>query len=63
MLHIFIVIVCFWMGTIPWPEKSMAANAMAVKQRTSIMDSFRFHCRKSVIWCGVGSWSCSNEVH
>ena len=28
-LHLFIVMVSLWIGTIPWPENSVAANVMA----------------------------------
>ncbi|SVB58564.1 uncharacterized protein METZ01_LOCUS211418 [marine metagenome] len=31
-LHLFIVMVSLWIGTIPWPEKSVAANVMAGEQ-------------------------------
>ena len=30
--HLFIVMVSLWIGTIPWPEKSVAENVMAVEQ-------------------------------
>ena len=31
-LHLFILMVSLWTGTIPWPEKSAAANVMAGEQ-------------------------------
>ena len=31
-LHLFIVMVSLWIGTIPWPEKSVASNVMAGEQ-------------------------------
>ena len=31
-LHLFIVMVSLWIGTIPWPEKSVAGNVMAGEQ-------------------------------